>query len=94
MRWPASRWQVLAEADAWGVSGVVARQLAPLPEGRYPSLEAVVETLVGMARGAGRGDASGPGGRPHLLGRGGPRRPVSPAHHHAPIGRPPGRSAH
>ncbi|GAA4974126.1 hypothetical protein WHI96_20230 [Pseudonocardia tropica] len=51
LRWPAYRWQVLAEAEAWGVSGVVRQQLLPLPDGRYPSFEAVVEVLTAAARG-------------------------------------------
>ncbi|MER7438456.1 hypothetical protein ACFU8R_05155 [Pseudonocardia alni] len=51
LRWPAHRWQVLAEAEAWGVSGVVRQQLLPLPDGRYPSFEAVVEVLTAAARG-------------------------------------------
>ncbi|PKB29521.1 hypothetical protein ATL51_1152 [Pseudonocardia alni] len=51
LRWPAHRWQVLAEAEAWGVSGVVRQQILPLPDGRYPSFEAVVEVLTAAARG-------------------------------------------
>lgn len=51
MRWPACRWQVLAEAEAWGVSGVVRQQLVPLPDGRYPSLEALLDVLGATVRG-------------------------------------------
>ncbi|MFP5021658.1 DUF2795 domain-containing protein [Pseudonocardia phyllosphaerae] len=51
LHWPAARWQILAEAEAWGVSGVVRHQLVPLPEGRYPSVDAIVEMLVALARG-------------------------------------------
>lgn len=51
VRWPASRWQVLAEAEFWGVSGVVREQLSALPDGRYPSLEALLEVLAAVARG-------------------------------------------
>lgn len=50
LRWPAFRWQVIAEAEAWGVSGVLHSQLTPLPDGRYPSLEALVEVLVSRDR--------------------------------------------
>ncbi|MEJ8279968.1 hypothetical protein [Pseudonocardia spirodelae] len=51
LRWPAHRWQVLAEAEAWGVSGVVRQQILPLPDGRYPSFESVVDVLTAAARG-------------------------------------------
>ena len=44
---PAQRWQVLTEADFWGVTGRLRTQLAGLPEGTYPTLDAVVETLAG-----------------------------------------------
>lgn len=43
--WPACRWEVLTEAEAWGVSAVTRNQLTPLPDGRYASIEAVVEML-------------------------------------------------
>lgn len=49
LRWPAHRWQILAEAEAWGVSGLVREQLVPLPDGRYPSFESVVEVLTAAA---------------------------------------------
>ncbi|WP_226362331.1 hypothetical protein [Pseudonocardia sp. ICBG1142] len=49
LRWPAHRWQILAEVEAWGVSGLVREQLVPLPDGRYPSFEAVVELLTAAA---------------------------------------------
>lgn len=51
LRWPACRWQVLTEAEAWGVSGVIRNQLTPLPDGRYASIEAVVEMLSAAAGG-------------------------------------------
>ncbi|OLM18993.1 MULTISPECIES: hypothetical protein [unclassified Pseudonocardia] len=51
LQWPACRWQVIAEAEAWGVSGVLRNQLAPLPDGRYPSLESILEMLAAVARG-------------------------------------------
>lgn len=60
LRWPAFRWQVLAEAEAWGVSGVVREQLVPLPDGRYPSLEIILEVLVAAARGRIRRPAPDP----------------------------------
>ncbi|MFP5071709.1 hypothetical protein ACLFMI_18850 [Pseudonocardia nantongensis] len=60
LRWPAYRWQVLAEAEAWGVSGLVREQLVPLPDGRYPSLEAILEVLAAVARGRARRPAPAP----------------------------------
>lgn len=90
MRWPASRWQVLAEAEAWGVSGVVRAQLVPLPDGRYPSLEAVLEVLAAVARGRTRRavppPTAGTDRRPpaNVVAR----RHVGPARHPAAAGLP------
>lgn len=67
LRWPAFRWQVLAEAEAWGVSGVVRNQLVPLPDGRYASVEAVVEILTAAARGRLRAAPPAPAVRPDRL---------------------------
>ncbi|WP_224391059.1 hypothetical protein [Pseudonocardia sp. ICBG1293] len=80
LRWPAHRWQVLAEAEAWGVSGVVRQELLPLPDGRYPSFEAVVEVLLAASRGRLRPAPPRPAlgaGRPHPAERAGvpPRLP-------------------
>ncbi|MEJ8278137.1 hypothetical protein [Pseudonocardia spirodelae] len=43
---PVPRWRIIAEADAWGVSGPVRRLLTSLPEGSY----AGVHTVVGEVR--------------------------------------------
>ncbi|MER5673705.1 hypothetical protein [Pseudonocardia alni] len=42
LSFPAQRWQVLAEADAWGAPGVLRRVLADLPVGEYADLTAVL----------------------------------------------------
>ena len=89
LRWPAFRWQVLAEAEAWGVSGVTRGQLQPLPDGRYPSLDAVLEMLAAVARGGLRSapgpSAPPPAGRPAV-------RPGFRPHLAHPLRRAPGRS--
>lgn len=46
LRLPALRWQVIAEGDAWGVSGTLRRALNLLPESSYPTLDAIVDTLL------------------------------------------------
>ncbi|MDQ4117838.1 MAG: hypothetical protein M3235_12855, partial [Actinomycetota bacterium] len=46
LRLPAPRWQVIAEADAWGVSGTLRRALNLLPESSYPSLDAIADMLL------------------------------------------------
>ncbi|ANY09032.1 hypothetical protein AFB00_25330 [Pseudonocardia sp. HH130630-07] len=68
LHWPAYRWQVIAEAEAWGVSGMLRNQLAPLPDGRYPSVDALVATLVAQLT-----------ARPRPTPAGGPPVPVRPA---------------
>ncbi|ALE81338.1 hypothetical protein WY02_26505 [Pseudonocardia sp. AL041005-10] len=45
LAFPAQRWQVLAEADAWGAPGVLRRLLAELPSGRYADLDSVVRAV-------------------------------------------------
>ncbi len=45
LTFPAQRWQVLAEADAWGAPGVLRRLLAELPSGRYADLDSVVRAV-------------------------------------------------
>lgn len=42
---PARRWQVLAEADAWGASGPIRHLISGLPEGCYRDLDTVVDVL-------------------------------------------------
>ncbi|MBP2367954.1 hypothetical protein [Pseudonocardia parietis] len=89
--WPAFRWQVLTEAEAWGVSAVIRNQLLPLPDGRYPSVEAVVEVLS-AARGRLRAAPPPPAARPdrvHPAERATVPRPVAtPRRATAPRGRP------
>lgn len=46
LRLPALRWQVIAEGDAWGVSGTLRRALNLLPEGSYPNLDAIADVLL------------------------------------------------
>ncbi len=46
LRLPALRWQVIAEGDAWGVSGTLRRALNLLPETSYPTLDAIADTLL------------------------------------------------
>lgn len=45
LRFPARRWQVLAEADAWGASGPIRHLISCLPEGCYRDLDTVVDVL-------------------------------------------------
>jgi hypothetical protein len=46
LRLPALRWQVIAEGDAWGVTGMLRRALNLLPENSYPTLDAIADTLL------------------------------------------------
>ena len=46
LRLPARRWQVIAEGDAWGISGALRRALNLLPECTYPTLDAIADTLL------------------------------------------------
>jgi len=46
LRLPARRWQVIAEGDAWGVSGTLRRALNLLPEYDYPTLDSIVDVLM------------------------------------------------
>lgn len=46
LRLPALRWEVIAEGDAWGVSGTLRRALNLLPESSYPTVDAIVDTLL------------------------------------------------
>lgn len=97
VRWPAFRWQVLAEAEFWGVSGVVREQLLPMPDGRYPSLEALLEVLSAVARGRLRAPVTGPAPGAsglHPAERVVARRRIAPPPHRAPArptAVPPGR---
>ncbi len=49
LRFPARRWEVIAEADAWGVGGPLRQAIGRLPDGNYPSLGVVVDVLTGPA---------------------------------------------
>ncbi|MDQ4115892.1 MAG: DUF2795 domain-containing protein [Actinomycetota bacterium] len=49
LRFPARRWEVIAEADAWGAGGPLRQAIARLPDGSYPSLAVVVDVLTGPA---------------------------------------------
>lgn len=49
LRFPARRWEVIAEADAWGVGGPLRQTIGRLPDGNYPSLAVVVDVLTGPA---------------------------------------------
>ncbi|MEJ8278149.1 hypothetical protein [Pseudonocardia spirodelae] len=50
LAFPAQRWQVLAEADAWGAPGVLRRLLVDLPVGEYADLSAVLEAALRTPR--------------------------------------------
>jgi hypothetical protein len=47
--YPAQRWQLLAQADHYGVGGHIRADLGRLPGRAYPSLEAVIATLTAIA---------------------------------------------
>lgn len=49
LRFPARRWEVIAEADAWGVGGPLRQAISRLPDGNYPSLAVVIDVLTGPA---------------------------------------------
>lgn len=49
LRFPARRWEVIAEADSWGIGGPVRQVIARLPDGSYPSLAVVIDVLTGPA---------------------------------------------
>lgn len=49
LRFPARRWEVIAEADSWGVGGPLRRAIGRLPDGSYPSLAVVIDVLTGPA---------------------------------------------
>ncbi len=49
LRFPARRWQVIAEADSWGVGGPLRQVIGRLPDGSYPSLAVILEVLTGPA---------------------------------------------
>lgn len=49
LRFPARRWEVIAEADAWGVGGPLRQAIGRLPDGNYPSLAVVIDVLTGPA---------------------------------------------
>jgi hypothetical protein len=49
LRFPARRWEVIAEADSWGVGGPLRQAIGRLPDGNYPSLAVVIDVLTGPA---------------------------------------------
>lgn len=49
LRFPARRWEVIAEADSWGVGGPLRQAIGRLPDGSYPSLGVVLDVLTGPA---------------------------------------------
>lgn len=44
-RYPVRVWEILAEADHWGVSPVLRRRFADLPAAAYDSLQQILEAL-------------------------------------------------
>ncbi|OLM08943.1 MULTISPECIES: DUF2795 domain-containing protein [unclassified Pseudonocardia] len=46
LRYPAQRWQILAEAEHWGVSPALRFRLTGLPERRYVELSDVLTALT------------------------------------------------
>lgn len=49
LRFPARRWEVIAEADSWGVGGPLRQVIGQLPDGNYPSLAVVLDVLTAPA---------------------------------------------
>ena len=49
LSYPARTWQLLAQADHYGVSGEIRTALGQLPGRIYPSIEAVIAALNTIA---------------------------------------------